>query len=300
MKRVLVTGANGFIGRHSLAPLAALGYEVHAVSSRAFPTAASPASWHHADLLDPSAVAPLVRLVRPTHLLHLAWDVTPGRYWTSPENLRWLDAGRRLVDAFTAAGGSRLTLAGTCAEYAWDDGVCREAVTPLRPATLYGRSKLELCVYAEASTARAGVTASSGRIFMLYGPHEAPGRLVPSVIRNLLRRSPAPCSHGNQVRDMLYVEDVAQAFVALLDSRVTGAVNIGSGIAVTLHDVVDRIASVLNSRALIRYGAIPADEDPPRLLPDVGRLRDEVGWRPAVSLEEGLDRTIAWWRTQPD
>ena len=102
-KRVLVTGAGGFIGRHSLEPLRAAGYEVHAVlSARAdcTPQSGAPPSGtqvHRADLLDPQAIDALIEAVRPTHLLHFAWIVTPGVYWSSAENYRWLAASRQLI-----------------------------------------------------------------------------------------------------------------------------------------------------------------------------------------------------------
>src|SRR5229473_1316941 len=100
-RRVLVTGARGFIGRRCLPRLAALGFETHAVSSA--PIEGDGATWHRCDLLDGAACEALVRRLRPTHLLHLAWIAQPGIFWTSPLNMAWLAAGVRLVDAFYEA-----------------------------------------------------------------------------------------------------------------------------------------------------------------------------------------------------
>src|SRR6187399_2677116 len=107
MKRVLVTGATGCIGRHALGSLAGAGWDVHAVSSRPQSTG-SGVTWHTADLLDGSQVKAVVRGVSATDLLHLAWYVEPGRWATSPANLDWVTASMTLVRAFRDYGGQRV------------------------------------------------------------------------------------------------------------------------------------------------------------------------------------------------
>lgn len=299
MKRVLVTGAGGFIGRHTLPMLARLGFEIHAVTSRTPPPALPADHWHALDLLDAGGVERLVREVRPTHLLHLAWDVRPRLFWESLDNLRWVQAGLGLLRVFQTSGGRRVVAAGTCAEYDWRYERCSEESTPKAPGTLYGTSKHALQLLQAAACARTGVSGAWGRIFFPYGPHEHPDRLIPSVVRALLAGHEALVSHGKQVRDLLYVQDVADAFACLLDSDLQGPVNIGSGASVTLREVVERIAERLGRRDLVRFGAVePALHDPPVLLAETRRLREELGYTPACSLDEGLDRTIAWWRSQ--
>jgi nucleoside-diphosphate-sugar epimerase len=109
----------------------------------------------------------------------------------------------------------------------------------------------------------------------------------------LLRGKPALCTHGEQLRDFMYVSDVAAGFVALLENEVRGAVNIASGKAVPLKDVVYTIADQLGRRDLVRLGAIPSGvNEPAELIADVGRLRDEVGFNPSYKLEQGIALTI--------
>lgn len=301
MKRVLVTGARGFIGRHALVTLREQGFEIHAVTHGDPPAPPRDGSWqwHRADLLDIAAIEPLVRRVRPTHLLHFAWDAVPGRYWTSLDNFAWVRASLELLRRFHECGGTRVVMAGTCAEYDWSYGYCYEGVTPTNPATTYGVCKLSMQRMLQAYCAETGVSGAWGRIFFLYGPHEHPSRLVSSVVRSLLQGNLARCSPGTQIRDFMHVQDVADAFVSLLESAVTGPVNIGSGQPVTLREVIYQIAHGIGRSDLVRLGALPmSPSDPPLLCADVRRLSSEVGWAPAYDLDHGLGDTVRWWRDE--
>jgi nucleoside-diphosphate-sugar epimerase len=301
-RRVLVTGAGGFIGRSSLEALRAAGYEVHAVLSH---ESAAPAGArvHRADLLDLQAIEGLIGAVRPTHLLHFAWIATPGLYSGSAENYRWLAASQHLLRSFRAAGGARAVMAGSCAEYDWSRAqVCNERTSPLA-----SDSKDAVSAYAECKMAlqrdladfgRAqGLSTAWGRIFFQYGPHEHPQRLVASVIVNLLLGRDALCTHGRQIRSFLHVADVGSAFTALLNSEIGGPVNIGSGERIALAELLEAAARQIGRPHLLKLGARSAPPgDPAVLLPDIGRLRDEVGFKPRWTLDAGLADAIDWWR----
>src|SRR5258708_25096041 len=239
-KRVLVSGAGGFIGRWSVPALRRLGYEVHAVlsgnTSRDVPEQLRGAKIHFTDLLDDSAIDVLTREVRPSHLLHFAWIATPGVYWNSEENFRWLAASEYLLRSFGAQGGSRVMMAGSCAEYDWSRvEVCDELLSPLANTeaaiphddaaavvSRYAACKIALQATLADFGRREGLSTAWGPIFFQFGPHEHPDRLVPSVICNLLLNREAPCSHGRQVRSFLHVADVGEAFAAGLDSCIQG------------------------------------------------------------------------------
>jgi nucleoside-diphosphate-sugar epimerase len=297
MKRVIVTGATGCIGQKSIPYLIERGYTVHGITSKKFlPASGENLFWHQTDLLDAEQTRRLIEKVEPTHLLHLAWYFEKDVY-SSAQNFLWVNASFALLENFIKNGGQRIVCAGTCAEYAWTRKIYREDETPLKPASVYGKCKLASQILFDAFTEREKVSAAWGRIFFMFGAGERENRLVPAVIRSLLKNELALCSHGNQIRDYLYVEDVADAFVNLLDGNVSGAVNIGSGNSTTLKEIIFKIAEITGNRELVKLGAIETSlNEPPQIVADVKRLKSEVGWSPKWSLEDGLRETVEWWR----
>ncbi len=297
MTRILLTGSTGFVGRPTLLALARQGHEVHAIS-RAGDAGVEGVHWHAVDLLGDHEV---MEEIRPEVLIHLAWYAEHGKFWDAPENLPWVEASLRLLRRFEEAGGRRALIAGTCAEYEWGGQEdLREDHTPLRPASLYGVCKDALRRIAEAYAAQSELELAWARLFFMYGPDEAPGRLVPAVIRPLLRGHPAQTTAGGQVRDFMHVEDVARALVAIAQSPVTGAVNVASGRPVALAEVIDLIGELTGAGELVERGARPTPpSDPPRIVADVGRLEREVGFHSEIGLREGLASTIQWWRERP-
>lgn len=294
--RILVTGATGFIGRHAIVPLHKLGFEVHAVARHSVENL-SEAHWHTVNLLDPGETTNLLQRVCPTHLMHFAWYAEHGKFWNSELNLEWLSATLHLLKAFAEIGGKRFVGSGSCAEYGWDGRAVYDEEAPLRPATLYGAAKASACLTGTAFAKTTGMDFAWGRIFHLFGPDESPDRIVPALVRAHLSGVPLDCSQGTQLRDFLPVSAVAEAFAHLCASDIHGVVNIGSGRAVTLKDLSEKIAGIIGSKTNIRFGAFQ-DSGPESLLPSVKRLKNEVGWWPLNTVEPGLAEAIGWWRTQ--
>jgi len=296
MKRVLVTGASGFVGRHCVDLLAKRGFHVHAVRNSHAEIELPGVTWHAVDLLSSRQTRKLIRDVTPSHLLHLAWYAEPTAFWDSPQNLNWVRASLTLIEQFAQHGGQRAVLAGTCAEYDWSDGTCREDETPLVPQGVYGACKHAVQAVTSAYADTIGLNLAWGRLFFLYGPGEPREKLVASVIQSLRRGESATCRHGQLMRDYLHVSDAAGAFAELIAGETQGAVNIGSGHGVKLGDLVRSIGQILDCGELVNI--IEESTKPERIIADVTRLRDVVGFSPKLDLNTGLEQTISWWKQQ--
>ena len=291
--RVLVTGPSGFIGTHCLRRLLAEDCEIHAANRSGHGAHDGRVTWHACDLRDPAQAVALVAEVKPTHLLHCAWIVTPRVYAQSPENLDWLKSGTAMALAFGARGGARFVGVGSSAEYAPADVPCIEDKTPIRPATFYGECKAACWQAVQAAAQQHGFSAAWGRLFLPYGPGDSPQRLVPSLLASLLAGKPVKTTHGGQKRDFIYAPDAADLLVRLLLSPETGAFNIGTGRATTIRSVIDYLSARCGRADLVQFGAIePPAGEPSVLVADMTKVHDRLGWSAPTSVQDGLDRVI--------
>jgi len=137
------------------------------------------------------------------------------------------------------------------------------------------------------------------RIFNTYGPYMHPddGRVVSNFIVQALRNEPITIyGNGEQTRSFCYVDDMIEAFVRLMDTpdEVIGPVNLGNPGEFTIHELARKVVQLTGSRAEIIFKALPSD-DPTRRCPDISMARDTLDWEPAVKLEEGLTKTIKYF-----
>lgn len=287
--RVLLTGASGFLGRHALDSLERCGVEVVALG-RTRPHV--PVKFIKADLLSVRDLRPFLREADATHLLHLAWYAEHGKYWSSPLNLRWVDATTRLVESFCDSGGRRVVVAGTCAEYDWKHGCCEEESTPLAPATLYGLAKdvtrrlvMAICTQHQAS-------CGWGRVFIPFGRWESVERLIPSLIEVFQGVRPPFGVNALAYRDFLHASDVADGLIRLLSQDSNETYNISSGEPTRLSEVVLILADLLDADpAPILELASERSGEPLLLLGNSLKLR-ALGWRPVLNLRQGLVQTL--------
>lgn len=279
--RVLLTGASGFLGRYVLGQLAQQGIDT-VVVGRSRPGGFD-GNFIQADLLATDAYLPMVQHARATHLIHLAWYAEHGAYWTSPLNLRWVEASVRLVEAFCSTGGQKVVAAGTCAEYDWSCGYCREDTTPLAPATLYGTAKDATRQLLAAVCAAAEVPFAWGRIFLPYGRGEDSRRLIPSLVE-VFRGNRKPFGvNAAAYRDFLHAEDVARGFVRLLLSDAAGSYNISSAQPTQIAEVVRLVAGALNGDPDVVLELSTERPGEPEMLIGDNRKLKALGWQPLLA-----------------
>jgi nucleoside-diphosphate-sugar epimerase len=300
--RLLLTGASGFIGTALLQRFIREGWQVDAVRRTPDAPDTHGVRWHRCDLWDETAMQRLLAQTRPTHLVLNAWISTPGVFWSSPDNQRWLDATTALLHAFGAQGGRSVLGLGSCAEYDWSAAQFIEGTTAERPATAYGQAKLVACQRLFTLADTYGFRAAWGRIFMPYGAGDAAERLIPSLIRQLVHHEPIALSAGTQQRDFIAVDDVAEAVARLLRREASGVFNLGTGVATSLRDLAGMIAQQLDGFAplaagahhqqWLQWGALPERAEPPVLVADISKLRQQLGWQPEISLKAGLTPLI--------
>lgn len=224
-RKILVTGARGFIGSHCLPILIKKGFKIHAVSRASVPANTPQINWHQANLLDEQQVADLIKRVEPTHLLHLAWHTKHGEYAMAQQNFLWLDASLKLIDFFKKSGGCRAVIAGSIAE--------------ILSKSNYSISKLKLKSALE--TDFRGLSSAWGRISYVFGPHEPPEKLISATVKRLSMGERPLIVPRNPAHDFVYVRNVADKLAVLEDSNETGTINICSKRLTSVESIVSLV-----------------------------------------------------------
>ena len=298
--KILVTGVTGFVGSQLARLLLAAGHEVHAIirpSSDTWRIRDIYASLEviERDLADHSGVREGLRSRPPEMCIHPAWRGWSGPSPTADENLSSLGVSLEFLRTLFHLGCRRFVGVGSCFEYETDAGILSED-TPARPKDLYGFCKHSLHVAAQHLAALGGMEVAWARVFIVYGPYDDAGRLIPSVTLALLQNRVAKVTPGEQVRDFTHVEDAVSAIWAIARSSCTGPVNVASGVPVTVAQVAQHIAAIIGKPELVDLGGLPyRPGEPKSLVADTTLLRERIGWRPRYDLEAGLKHTVEWW-----
>src|SRR4051794_30353120 len=311
MTRAVVTGGAGFLGSHLCERLLDEGHEVVALDS--FLTG-TPANVAH--LLE----SPSFRLMRtditdyvhvpgPVDLvLHFASPASPIDYLLLPiETLKVGSIGTLHALGLAKEKGARLLLASTSEVYG-DPKIHPQPegywghVNPVGPRGVYDEAKR----YAEALTMAYRRTHNTDtaivRIFNTFGERMRPndGRAIPTFIRQALRGEPITVAgDGSQTRSVCYVDDLVRGILLLLRSDLPGPVNIGNPYELSMLELAERIKELTKSDSEIAFIERPTD-DPTVRQPDITLAKRELGWEPQVPLDEGLGRTIEWFRGHPE
>jgi dTDP-glucose 4,6-dehydratase len=311
VSRVVVAGGAGFLGSHLCDFLVARGDTVvcmddlstgtrdniaHLLGDERFSLVVTDVS-EKVELEDESKI---------DAVCHLASPASPPAYLARPfDTLAVGSEGTRRLLELARAHDARFLMASTSEVYG-DPEVhpqvesYRGNVDPTGPRSVYDEAKRFAESLTMAMHRTHGVDVGIVRIFNTYGPRLSPGdgRVVSNFVVQALRGDPLTVyGDGSQTRSLCYVEDEIRGLVALLDSSLTGPVNIGNPDERTMLDLARFVLEVTGSPSEIVFGPRPTD-DPTRRCPDITLARTELGWSPTIGLRDGIERTIEYFRAK--
>ncbi len=308
MKRVVITGAAGFIGSHLSEALLDRGYSVVGVDNLLTGNIGNIAHLANRDFtFIKHDVTNYIYIEGPVDVvLHWASPASPIDYLELPiPTLKVGALGTHKALGLAKAKGARFVIASTSEVYGdplehpqkesyWGN------VNPVGPRGVYDEAKR----FAEAMTTAYwryhGLDAKIVRIFNTYGPrmrlHD--GRAVPAFMSQALRGEDVTIfGSGQQTRSFCYVSDLVDGVIRLMESDLNEPVNIGNPHEMTIEEIARAIIRLTGSTSQLVYKPLPED-DPKVRQPDITRARTLLGWEPKVGLEEGLTRTLEYFRTK--
>ena len=307
MTRTVVTGGAGFLGSHLCEQLIADGHEIVVLDN--FVTG-SPANVEHLMQTDGfrlvrTDVTEYIHVPGPVdQVLHFASPASPLDYLELPiETMKVGSIGTLHALGLAKEKGARFLLASTSETYG-DPQVHPQPesywghVNPVGPRGVYDEAKRFAEALTMAYRRTHGVDTAIVRIFNTFGPRMRPndGRAIPTFIRQALQDEPITVAgDGSQTRSVCYVDDLVRGLLLLLRSDLPGPVNIGNPHELSMLALAEQIRDLAGSSSEIAFIERPVD-DPTIRQPDITLARTALGWSPQVDLEQGLRRTIDWFR----
>jgi nucleoside-diphosphate-sugar epimerase len=248
-RRILVLGCSGEIGSRISERFLASGHEVYGIrGSRICRIQNNNHKCLQMDLLDPGLDLDLSR-IKPSILIHSAWITKPGVFWNSPQNFEWVEASKRIVSEFKSIGGEYVVVTSSCAEYSWQGNTPLSELSLTDPSSEYGLAKLAFLNWLQLNIP----SYLWVRIFFQFGLQEVYGRLIPSMIDEMLAGNQYLIRSGHDVRDFVYIKDVVKVLENLVLKQINGIVNIGTGEGMTVEKVGRIIAKAIGREDLLQF-----------------------------------------------
>ena len=306
-KRVLVTGGAGFIGSHLCEKLIEVGHEVLCVDN--FYTGARRNIMHlfgnpRFEVLRHDVTFPLY--VEVDQIFNLACPASPVHYQHDPiQTTKTSVAGA--INMLGLAKRLRIPILQASTSEIYGDPIVHPQtedywgnVNPVGPRSCYDEGKRCAETLFFDYHRQLGLKIKVARIFNTYGPrmHPNDGRVVSNFIVDALQEKPVTIyGDGSQTRSFCYVDDMVEALVRLMNTpdEVTGPINLGNPAEIAIRDLAQKIVAMTGAKAAIEHRDLPQD-DPRQRQPDIGKARQILDWEPKIGLDEGLDRTISYFR----
>jgi nucleoside-diphosphate-sugar epimerase len=302
-KKILVTGASGFIGSCLARHLLEKGDEVHLFLRE------GSKQWrlqdvlprfqvHKVDLANRESVFSAVSGIRPDVIYHLA---TYGAYAQQKDPQLSVSTNvlgtMNLADSCREFGGAMVNVS-TSSEYGIKNHPIREDDV-LEPNSLYGVSKSAATLYCSHLSRDFGVPITTFRIFAAYGYYEEPMRLIPSLIVSYLKNAPPRLASPDSVRDFIFIEDIISAFEKAPDTPAAKGqiLNLACGKQHTISELATVVKKLTGSSLDPVWGSTQKKQsEPPMWVADMSKTRKALGWEPSNSLDAGLEKSVAWYR----
>jgi len=306
MKKVLITGGAGFIGANAVRAFLAMGYEMHVLEYPGcdlwrLEDIKGQIGIHMADIAKYEEGEPLIQSIRPEIILHFA---AYGAYQGTQQDIqKTIDTNLlgtiNLVRACQRVGFKAFIHTGSSSEYGIKEKPMKETDV-LEAGNLYGMTKAAATLYCQNAAKKDDLPIVVMRPFAVYGPFEEQTRLIPTLITSYLKGESPNVSSPDSVRDFVFVGDLIKAYEVAVERipEVKGEIfNVGSGSEYTIQQVIDTMKRLTNSRVDPVYGEVkPNQEEPAHWVADVSKAKDLLGWQPAYTMEQGLEKTISWFR----
>lgn len=293
-KAILVTGASGYLGSALCQRLITEGKAVHGVSRKKRGSDNPLIHWWQADLSESGAAEYLLEKTRPKTIIHLA---------ALPDGARDLDL---VIPTFRSNALATVNLLKAAADFGCEKFLyCGSMEEPHPgdavsvPNSPYAASKMVGSAYARMFYELYSLPVVLLRVFLVYGPGlQKKTKLIPYSIISLLKENPPKLSSGRRTIDAVYINDVMDAFLAALerDDICGRLIDIGSGNQITIRKVIDKIAKIIDNGIKPDYGSLI--DRPQEMMPvaNTAATYKILGWKPRTSLDQGLSKTIEWYK----
>ena len=308
LKRTIVTGGTGFIGSSIARRLLRDGHEVHLLvrpgySCWRIEAIRSDVVLHELDMTDLDSLTRSIGQIRPDWVFHMA---THGAYSWQTDLTKTVSTNAvgtfNLVEACLRCGVEAFVNSGTSSEYGFKDHAPLETEW-LEPNSCYAVTKASATMFCrfQAQTRNANITTL--RLYSVYGPYKEPNRLIPSLVVHGLAGKYPPLASPDIARDYVFIEDAVDAYIAATQpQQELGAVyNVGTGSQTTLREMAEIAQRVFDIQSEPQWGSMDNRVwDTNIWVSDSRRIRQDLGWEPKLSLEEGLRITADWFRRNPE